>query len=75
MNPQPDPRLLPALSLIPKPYTLNPKLINLNQILVYYPVCHWIWGKGFLHQMGVLDYAGGIVIHTTAGVFSLSPAL
>lgn len=38
------------------------------EILVYFPVCHWIWGRGFLHQMGLLDYAGGIVIHTTAGV-------
>lgn len=51
-----------SLRSTPNPHT---------QILVYYPVCHWIWGKGFLHQMGVLDYAGGIVIHTTAGAGSL----
>eukprot|EP00283_Hemiselmis_rufescens_P010310 CAMPEP_0173419392 /NCGR_PEP_ID=MMETSP1357-20121228/1251_1 /TAXON_ID=77926 /ORGANISM="Hemiselmis rufescens, Strain PCC563" /LENGTH=438 /DNA_ID=CAMNT_0014382031 /DNA_START=201 /DNA_END=1514 /DNA_ORIENTATION=- len=45
------------------------------EVFVYYPVCHWIWGKGFLHQLGVLDYAGGIVIHTTAGIASLVVAL
>jgi len=45
------------------------------ELLVYYPVCHWIWGKGFLHHIGVLDYAGGIVIHTTAGVGSLVVAI
>jgi len=36
--------------------------------LVYYPVAHWMWGGGWLDQMGALDFAGGIVIHTTAGV-------
>mmetsp|Transcript_19946 Transcript_19946/g.45938 ORF Transcript_19946/g.45938 Transcript_19946/m.45938 type:complete len:494 (-) Transcript_19946:133-1614(-) len=45
------------------------------EVLVYYPTCHWIWGKGFLHQLGVLDYAGGIVIHTTAGIGSLVVAV
>jgi len=38
------------------------------EILVYYPVAHWIWGGGWLGNLGVLDFAGGIVIHTTAGV-------
>jgi Amt family ammonium transporter len=40
-------------------------------ILVYAPVCHWIWGGGWLAQLGVKDFAGGLVVHTTAGVSSL----
>ncbi|GAM27761.1 hypothetical protein SAMD00019534_109370, partial [Acytostelium subglobosum LB1] len=38
------------------------------EIIVFYPVAHWIWGGGWMQKMGVLDFAGGIVIHTTAGV-------
>lgn len=38
------------------------------EVLVYYPVAHWIWGGGWLHKLGTLDFAGGIVIHTTAGI-------
>eukprot|EP00286_Rhodomonas_abbreviata_P014524 CAMPEP_0181328724 /NCGR_PEP_ID=MMETSP1101-20121128/22894_1 /TAXON_ID=46948 /ORGANISM="Rhodomonas abbreviata, Strain Caron Lab Isolate" /LENGTH=486 /DNA_ID=CAMNT_0023437683 /DNA_START=168 /DNA_END=1628 /DNA_ORIENTATION=+ len=45
------------------------------EIVVYYPVCHWIWGGGFLAQMGVLDFAGGIVIHTSAGAGALVAAV
>ncbi len=37
-------------------------------LLVYAPVTHWVWGGGWLAQMGVLDFAGGIVVHVTAGV-------
>jgi Amt family ammonium transporter len=40
-------------------------------VLVYAPVCHWVWGGGFLGEMGVLDFAGGIVVHITAGVAAL----
>ena len=29
------------------------------ELLIYYPVCHWIWGGGFLHALGVIDFAGG----------------
>jgi Amt family ammonium transporter len=36
-------------------------------ILVYAPVCHWVWGGGWLAGMGVLDFAGGLVVHATAG--------
>ena len=36
-------------------------------LLVYAPVCHWIWGGGWLAEMGVMDFAGGVVVHTTAG--------
>tara|TARA_B100000035_G_scaffold54885_1_gene43335 strand:- start:2499 stop:3704 length:1206 start_codon:yes stop_codon:yes gene_type:complete len=40
-------------------------------ILVYSPVTHWVWGGGWLSQMGVMDFAGGLVVHTTAGVSAL----
>ena len=43
--------------------------------VVYTPVCHWVWGGGFLQQRGLLDYAGGTVVHITAGVASLVAAL
>ena len=39
--------------------------------LVYVPVAHWVWGGGFLQQLGAVDFAGGIVVHTTAGVAAL----
>jgi Amt family ammonium transporter len=39
-------------------------------ILVYAPVTHWVWGGGWLANMGVMDFAGGIVVHVTAGVSS-----
>eukprot|EP01133_Synstelium_polycarpum_P013075 gene13075-15379_t len=45
------------------------------EIIVFYPVAHWIWGGGWLQNMGVLDFAGGIVIHTSAGVGGLVAAL
>ena len=37
-------------------------------LLVYVPVAHWVWGGGFLAAQGALDFAGGIVVHVTAGV-------
>jgi len=40
-------------------------------IFVYVPVAHWVWGNGWLAKKGVLDFAGGLVVHTTAGVSSL----
>ena len=40
-------------------------------ILVYAPVCHWIWGGGWLGALGVMDFAGGLVVHATAGVSAL----
>lgn len=43
--------------------------------LVYVPVAHWVWGGGWLGQMGVLDFAGGIVVHVTAGVAALVAAI
>ena len=40
-------------------------------VMVYAPVTHWIWGGGWLAEMGVLDYAGGLVVHLTAGISAL----
>lgn len=44
-------------------------------MLVYVPIAHWVWGGGWLAQMGVLDFAGGIVVHLNAGVAALVTAL
>jgi Amt family ammonium transporter len=44
-------------------------------IIVYLPICHWIWGGGWLADLGVMDFAGGIVIHINAGVAALVAAL
>ncbi|MCK5263349.1 MAG: ammonium transporter, partial [Gammaproteobacteria bacterium] len=43
--------------------------------LVYFPVCHWVWGGGWLSQMGLLDFAGGTVVHITAGVGAIVAAM
>lgn len=45
------------------------------QILVYYPFVHMVWGGGLLAQWGVLDFAGGIVVHATAGFAALASVL
>jgi len=43
---------------------------------VYDPLCHWVWGSGgWMKQMGVLDFAGGIVVHTSAGIAALATTL
>ncbi len=44
-------------------------------IFAYCPVAYWVWGGGFLAQMGVKDFAGGIVVHTTAGLAALIVAI
>ncbi|MBI3777514.1 MAG: ammonium transporter [Gammaproteobacteria bacterium] len=44
-------------------------------LLVYVPVCHWVWGDGWLQKLGVMDFAGGTVVHVNAGVASLVAAL
>lgn len=43
--------------------------------LVYIPVAHWVWGGGWLFQMGVLDFAGGIVVHLNCGMAALALVL
>jgi len=42
---------------------------------VYVPVAHWVWGGGFLAQRGVIDFAGGITVHITAGIAALVAAI
>ena len=44
-------------------------------LLVYFPVANWVWGGGWLGQMGLIDYAGGTVVHVTAGIGALVFAL
>ncbi len=44
-------------------------------LLVYIPITHWVWGGGWLAQLGLLDFAGGTVVHITAGVAALVAAL
>jgi Amt family ammonium transporter len=44
-------------------------------LIVYIPVAHWVWGGGWLAAQGTIDFAGGIVVHTTAGVSALVVAL
>jgi Amt family ammonium transporter len=43
--------------------------------LVYFPVAHWVWGGGFLAKAGVLDFAGGTVVHINAGMAGLAACL
>ncbi|MEN8129650.1 MAG: ammonium transporter [Pseudomonadota bacterium] len=44
-------------------------------VLVYLPVTHWVWGGGWLGELGLLDFAGGTVVHITAGTGALVAAL
>ena len=44
-------------------------------IVVYSPICHWVWGGGWLGQMGLQDFAGGTVVHITAGVAAVVAAM
>jgi len=44
-------------------------------IVVYAPITHWVWGGGWLGEMGLLDFAGGTVVHITAGVAALVAAI
>jgi ammonium transporter, Amt family len=49
--------------------------ITLWLIIVYAPVCHWVWGGGFLGDAGVMDFAGGTVVHINSGIAGLVAAL
>ncbi|MBI5665511.1 MAG: ammonium transporter [Nitrospirae bacterium] len=49
--------------------------IILWSTLVYDPVAHWIWGGGWLSKLGVVDFAGGLVVHVTSGISALAAAL
>jgi len=48
--------------------------LSLWMLLVYAPICHWVWGGGFLGGDGVLDFAGGTVVHINSGVAGLVAA-
>ena len=49
--------------------------LGLWMVLVYAPITHWVWGGGFLGDAGVLDFAGGTVVHINAGIAGLVAAL
>ena len=49
--------------------------ITLWVILAYFPMAHWVWGGGFLQQMGAIDFAGGTVVHINAGISALVMAV
>src|SRR5437870_1134085 len=48
------------------------KFLVLWSLFVYVPFAHWVWGGGFLAKLGVVDFAGGIVVHLSAGVAALA---
>ncbi len=54
------------------PYVI---FIGLWGLIVYAPVCHWVWGGGWLGELGALDFAGGAVVHVNAGVAAVVAAL
>lgn len=49
--------------------------IFLWSTLVYDPICHWVWGGGWLGELGALDFAGGTVVHISSGTAGLAAAL
>jgi ammonium transporter, Amt family len=49
--------------------------IALWSLVVYAPVCHWVWGGGWIGEMGALDFAGGTVVHINAGIAAVVAAL
>jgi len=49
--------------------------ISLWALLVYSPICHWVWGGGWLAKMGALDFAGGTVVHVNAAAAALVAAI
>ncbi|WP_150047636.1 MULTISPECIES: ammonium transporter [Methylomonas] len=49
--------------------------VGLWELLIYVPVCHWIWGGGWLAKLGVMDFAGGIVVHVAGGTGALIGAM
>ena len=53
-------------------FTSYLKLLVLWSLLVYVPLVHWVWGGGFLQHLGVVDFAGGIVVHLSAGMAALA---
>ena len=56
-------------------FTAYVLFIALWGLLVYAPVCHWVWGGGWLAELGALDFAGGAVVHVNAGAAAVVAAL
>ncbi len=56
-------------------FTAYVAFIFLWGLIVYAPVCHWVWGGGWIGEMGALDFAGGAVVHVNAGAAALVAAL
>ncbi len=50
-------------------------LLVVWMLAVYLPVAHWVWGGGWIFEMGALDFAGGTVVHITAGVSALAAVM
>ena len=48
--------------------------LSLWVLIVYVPLTHWVWGGGILLSWGIIDFAGGIVVHATAGTAALITA-
>ena len=71
--------IAPALIVGAYPERMKFKAVFLFSTLwvtiVYSPVAHWVWGGGWLADLGVMDFAGGLVVHTTAGVSALVVAM
>ncbi len=45
------------------------------EVFVYVPICHWVWGYGWLAELGLMDFAGGLVVHGSAGIAALIGAM
>ncbi|CAE7188553.1 nrgA, partial [Symbiodinium pilosum] len=43
-------------------------MLALWSLLIYAPLCHWVWGGGWIGELGALDFAGGTVVHISSGV-------
>ncbi|MBO6575214.1 MAG: ammonium transporter [Rhodothermales bacterium] len=56
-------------------FTSYTVFIALWGLLVYAPVCHWVWGGGFIGEMGALDFAGGAVVHVNAAAAAVVAAM
>ncbi len=66
-----------AVGSVAEKLLLGPSLLftGIWIIVVYCPIAHWVWGYGWLYQLGAIDYAGGMVVHICAGFTSLALTL
>jgi Amt family ammonium transporter len=56
-------------------FTTYAVFILLWSTLVYDPLCHWVWGGGWMSELGALDFAGGLVVHISSGVSALAACI